>query len=992
MAAAGRADPTPTPLARLANPIEFQVLPSRRAKARPAAALVPQRYVRPGVAATVIDEDTYVSALDHIIEREFFPDLPQLQQQLRWLETVDSGDAARIEQMRHELAAAVRRTDTFAKSPTPAEPWSATPLPAFAAGAAAAAARRGRMMEGLDLALGGSRPLFAMGSSTPLRRSTGDDVDDDGEGSAGGSGAAVSGRKRPRPADAASAASGDGADTDSADPWAAGVPNRPAPGAGAAADAAAAGDSGVVASRRKRRRLSQSAASAALSAAAGARRRSSGTGVGAADDVSVGDDDHDDGVDAEEDSSDPAAAAARRAARAAGSMSLGAFQATFTSEDNASFGRNQDQTLQAHRRKHWWLHERVDARKRRLMLVDGNASRAVGLLGPMTDDNLTMSGSKFIEDVAAMGGDTKGVLPTWTYRPMNSLFFPPDLASTSAVSGVARPTLHPHLRVAEGQAAEAHKLLTDTEAAGAAQTAQQQRLLSDAPAPALLTDGKAAPAASAPKSSALDALPVPGGALIAVDSAAPASSSSSTVAAVPVEPAAVLPVAEAANAAHRVIAPLGAAGNAAGRVATIAAAAAAARQQLIVRNSLPHPSLTDVVTVGSVDVFLPSGHRIRRSDGGIVAPPQLRTSRTRFNHEQVHAALRAPDAAAVATQAAVANAVLAAAVSAGTIVPPSPKINGYGFLATPLLESMPVLTVAAPAGAAGAADADAAVPSMSQRDAINAIRAASGLTVPAASVDGPSAASAGKATRSAASSTGGGQYKLLDDPRAAGSRSTIRASEVASIVDPMAMAAAEASAPAFQVNPAVHAEEVAARLLEEKRRKMKSTRTTEVAVAALKRAGYDASGSAGMVDAPRLPALSSSASAAGDNSVITRRRLSSGSGGSVAAGAAGAGEWPLAGTLPMGTPVVAAGTPAALSVAARQRAAAGSVLAGGIGASVAAKSQRSSATSASAHPAVRAVASLSPAARALALSVARKSASGSSPGAGGSPFGGGGML
>jgi len=402
-----------------------------------------------------------------------------------------------------------------------------------------------------------------------------------------------------------------------------------------------------------------------------------------------------------------------------------------------------------------------------------------------------------------------------------------------------------------------------------------------------------------------------------------------------------------------------------------------------VRNSLPHPSLTDVVTVGSVDVFLPSGHRIRRSDGGIVAPPQLRSSRTRFNHEQVHAALRAPDAAAVATQAAVANAVLAAAVSAGTIVPPSPKINGYGFLATPLLESLPLPPLAPPPVVA-----DAAAPSMSQRDAINAIRAASGLAVPSGASATPPVAPAGKAARSSGGSAVGGQYKLLEDPRAAGSRSTtIRASEVASIVDPVAMAAAEASAPAFQVNPAVHAEEVAARLLDEKRRKMKSTRTTVVAVAALKRAGYDAGGGIGMVDAPLSPALSSSASAAGGSSVITRGRPSGGSGASAVG--PGGGAWPLTGTLPMGTPVFAAGTPAALSVAARQRAAAGSVLAGGIGASVAGKSHRSSATSASVHPAVRAAASLSPAARALALSVARKSAaSGGSPGAGGSPFGG----
>ena len=39
-----------------------------------------------------LDEDTYVAAIEKIIERDFFPDIPKLQNRLEWLEAVRSGD------------------------------------------------------------------------------------------------------------------------------------------------------------------------------------------------------------------------------------------------------------------------------------------------------------------------------------------------------------------------------------------------------------------------------------------------------------------------------------------------------------------------------------------------------------------------------------------------------------------------------------------------------------------------------------------------------------------------------------------------------------------------------------------------------------------------------------------------------------------------------------------------------------------------------------
>ncbi|KAC9462862.1 hypothetical protein E3N88_45787 [Mikania micrantha] len=45
--------------------------------------------------STVLDEDTYVAAIEKIIQRDFFPDVPKLRDRLDWLEATRTGDPGR---------------------------------------------------------------------------------------------------------------------------------------------------------------------------------------------------------------------------------------------------------------------------------------------------------------------------------------------------------------------------------------------------------------------------------------------------------------------------------------------------------------------------------------------------------------------------------------------------------------------------------------------------------------------------------------------------------------------------------------------------------------------------------------------------------------------------------------------------------------------------------------------------------------------------------
>ncbi|XAR55286.1 hypothetical protein NMG60_11035318 [Bertholletia excelsa] len=82
----------------------------------------------PKKQATVLDEDTYVAAIEKIIERDFFPDIPKLRDRLDWLEAVRSGDPIQIRDAQLKI---IERRGGKVTNPDATEGKSRTPGSTF---------------------------------------------------------------------------------------------------------------------------------------------------------------------------------------------------------------------------------------------------------------------------------------------------------------------------------------------------------------------------------------------------------------------------------------------------------------------------------------------------------------------------------------------------------------------------------------------------------------------------------------------------------------------------------------------------------------------------------------------------------------------------------------------------------------------------------------------------------------------------------------------